>query len=138
MSSYNGPERRVMDAIRRREIEELEQLRDQVAAIVENQKRMIRRATADLSAPDPPSRQCSNCVHLFEEAVEIPNEDPDRLEPLSAHACRAFPGGIPAAIAEERHDHRRPLGGETDGLTFEPRNQRALRVVGEIDFGAAS
>ena len=33
--------------------------------------------------------------------------------------CRAFPGGIPAALIEGRFDHRRPFPGD-QGIRFEP------------------
>jgi hypothetical protein len=40
-------------------------------------------------------------------------------EPTVSYVCKAFPKGIPKAIAEGRHDHREPYAGD-HGVRFTP------------------
>jgi len=37
----------------------------------------------------------------------------------AGRTCNAYPDGIPEPILYETFDHRRPFGGERDGLLFE-------------------
>lgn len=90
----------------------------------------MNRLAAD--QPTAPSRQCSNCVHFRDELEEV--DDREDLEADSVFACAAFPQGIPAAILEERHDHRKAFKGD-QGIRFDPDGERALEVVGQIAFG---
>jgi hypothetical protein len=49
-----------------------------------------------------------------------------RHRSVDARRCRAFPDGIPEAIASNRHDHRRSFHGDR-GIRFQPE-------VVEIEF----
>lgn len=54
---------------------------------------------------------CFACARLW------PAPDPDTGAQMIV-ACDAFPGGVPAKIAQGEFDHRKPFGGEKDGLLF--------------------
>jgi hypothetical protein len=53
------------------------------------------------SMPERISEQCATCQHW-----------------TAGLSCQAFPAGIPAAILEGRHDHRRPFEGDR-GIRYE-------------------
>jgi len=68
-----------------------------------------------MGAPLIPA-QCARCRHLLGMATTVPVTD---LESEVEPACTAFPRGIPRAIQEGRHRHRRPYPGD-GGIRFEP------------------
>jgi hypothetical protein len=45
--------------------------------------------------------------------------------------CKAFPGGIPEAIYESRHDHREPYRSDR-GIRFDPVDQDAADYADEL------
>lgn len=56
--------------------------------------------------------QCFSCVRLDRSQGTIELTDLPRVE-----RCAAFPDGIPDVMVDGG-DHRKPLGGEKDGLLF--------------------
>ena len=54
-----------------------------------------------------PHPQCYECKHF-------------RYERSIVERCKAFPNGVPAAIFDGHHDHRKPYRGD-GGVRFEPR-----------------
>ncbi len=58
----------------------------------------------EIEASDIRHHQCIYCRHLLEGRKQ---------------SCAAFPSGIPAAIVDEKHDHRQPYP-DDNGIRFEP------------------
>lgn len=54
-------------------------------------------------------KQCITCKHLY---------NPDMVIVDNRYGCAAFPGGIPDAIYENEHDHRKPYPGDR-GIRYE-------------------
>jgi hypothetical protein len=67
-----------------------------------------------------PPEQCERCRHLKIERTRLVSQPKQPgEEPIVAWTCRAFPKGIPKAIAEGRHDHTKAYKGD-HGTRFEP------------------
>lgn len=70
-----------------------------------------------MGAPTP-SSQCFSCRHYtgwVESSAKINGAPPSHV-----CACRAFPKGIPDAITNDNHNHRRPYPGD-QGIRWEPK-----------------
>jgi hypothetical protein len=66
--------------------------------------------------------QCFACTRLHPSASPTDGRE--------AVTCDAFPGGIPIEISQGMQDHRRPHGGERDGLLFD----KAAGPRADFDF----
>ena len=98
-------------------------LKNQASGLQDSQAASERRGW---NAPDPEggegrtmNRTQRGDVHFTDGELGISQCVWCRHRSADGGRCRAFPGGIPEAIAKNRHDHRNPFD-QDQGLRFEP------------------